>query len=233
MVIEQGMISRKRSLVSSISIVPTPNNKRTIVTIASRLPQRLSTKKKEAPKITLEQSFMNILVSEGVAAKVVRFDTVQNYFEDPQQFEIEAYGFEALEAVRKRDIEKLKQYHAQGRPLKCSNRFGESILHLACRKGFADVVDFLLNTAQVPVWVKDDFGRNPFHDACWTVEPNFELMDILIAKAPDLLLISDARGHTPLSFVRMEHWDTWISYMNGKRLSLRPATLRFSDNGVP
>jgi hypothetical protein len=230
--IEKALISRKWSLVQSIHIpaaapVPAPAKKKTIVKIASRLPHRLSVKKKEAPRATLQQSLMNLLVVQGVNAKILRFDTVKSYFEEPQEFEIEAYGFEALEAVRKRDMEKLKQFHTEGRPLKCSNRFGESILHLACRKGFADVVDFLINTAQVPVWIKDDFGRNPLHDACWTVEPNFELMDILIGKAPDLLLISDARGHTPLSYVRREHWDMWINYLNGMGESLKPVSLQF------
>jgi ankyrin repeat protein len=232
MVIEKTMISRKRSLVHSTAAAaaaaatPTPK-KKTLVKITSRLPHRLSVKKKDAPAETLKESLMNLLLSQGVNAKILRFDVVESNFEEPQQFEIEAYGFEALDAVRKRDMEKLKQFHTEGRPLKCSNRFGESILHLACRKGFTDVVDFLINTAQVPLWVKDDFGRNPLHDACWTVEPNFELMDILIDKAPDLLLISDARGHTPLSYVRREHWDTWINYLNGKASSLKPVTLQF------
>ena len=145
---------------------------------------------------------MQCLDQQGINAKVQRFDAVKELFEDPQQKEIDAYGFEALDAVRQRDIAKLRTFHKEGRPLKCSNRFGESILHLACRKGYYDVVDFLVNEADVPVWVKDDFGRTPLSDACWTIEPNFELMDVLLAKAPDLLLVSDARGHTPLAYVR-------------------------------
>ena len=233
------MISRKRSLVQSM-IKPVPatsvtttstmkKQKKQIIRIASRLPDRLQSKnkKQKVPKVSLQETLISIISSQGIEASVQSFDVVKNHFEEPQQSEIDAYGFEALEAVRKQDIEKLKQFHAEGRPLKCSNRFGESILHLACRKGFTDVVDFLINTAKVPVWVKDDFGRNPLHDACWTIDPNFELMDILIGKAPDLLLVSDARGHTPLSYVRREHWDVWTKYLNGKTSSLKPVALKF------
>jgi len=170
---------------------------------------------------------MECLDRQGVNAKVMRFDAVHDLFEDPKQNEIDAYGFEALDAVRQRDIAKLQQFHAEGKPLKCSNRFGESILHLACRKGFLDVVDFLVNEANVPVWVKDDFGRTPLSDACWTIEPNFDLMDVLLSKAPDLLLISDARGHTPLAYVRREHWEKWTEYLRSKEPELRPKKLSF------
>ena len=237
--IQQSMISRKRSLAEAIISAPaaasasatvTPPVKKPIIKIASRLPHRLSVKKKnidQGPTETLQQTLMNKLKSQGINANVLRFDMVKGCFEEPQQFEIDAYGFEALEAVRKQDIEKLKKFHAEGRPLKCSNRFGESILHLACRKGFAEVVDFLINTAKVPVWVKDDFGRTPLHDACWTIEPNFQLMDLLIDAAPDLLLISDARGHTPLSYVRREHWGVWAKYLDGKTTALKPTKLGY------
>jgi hypothetical protein len=170
---------------------------------------------------------MECLERLGINAKVMRFDEVHDLFEEPKQTEIDAYGFEALDAVRQRDIEKLKQFHAEGKPLKCSNRFGESILHLACRKGFCDVVDFLVTQADVPVWVKDDFGRTPLSDACWTIEPNFDLMDVLISKAPDLLLVSDARGHTPLAYVRREHWELWTEYLRKKGPDLKPKKLTF------
>jgi Ankyrin repeats (3 copies) len=224
----QAKISRKRSLQS---ICYTTTAKRVEVKrpirIVSSLPERLSDAK-SAPKTDGPHHFlMEHLERQGINAKVIRFDTVHDLFDEPKQKEIDAYGFEALDAVRQRDLAKLKQFHSEGRPLKCSNRFGESILHLACRKGFCDVVEFLVNEANVPVWVKDDFGRTPLSDACWTIEPNFELMDVLISKAPDLLLISDARGHTPLAYVRREHWEKWNHYLRNKGQDLKPKKLTF------
>ena len=113
------------------------------------------------------------------------------------------------------------------RPLKCSNQFGESLLHLACRKSFADVVRFLVQDAKVPLTVKDDFGRNPAHDACWTISPNWELMDLIVEKCPDLFFVEDVRGHTPLDYIRMEHWPTWINYLCRKGDQLTPKQLPF------
>jgi Ankyrin repeats (3 copies) len=226
----QAKISRKRSL-QSICFTTSTNalgtDAKRPIRIVSSLPGRLCDAK-SIPKTDSPHHFlMECLDRQGVHAKVMRFDAVHDLFEDPKQKEIDAYGFEALDAVRQRDISKLKQFHTEGRPLKCSNRFGESILHLACRKGFLDVVDFLVNEADVPVWVKDDFGRTPLSDACWTIEPNFELMDVLLSKAPDLLLVSDARGHTPLAYVRREHWEKWTEYLRSKETELKPKKLSF------
>lgn len=222
-------ISRKRSLQSinygSSSQLDVIGKK--TIRITSSLPGRLCDLK-SIPKTDSPQHYlMECLDKQGINAKVQRFDAVNGLFVEPNQKEIDAYGFEALDAVRSQNIEKLKEFHKEGRPLKCSNRFGESILHLACRKGFYDVTKFLVEEADVPVWVKDDFGRTPLSDACWTVEPNFDLMDVLIAKAPDLLLISDARGHTPLDYVRREHWEKWIQYLKNKHSDLTPKKLTF------
>jgi hypothetical protein len=220
-------ISRKRSLQSISYTCSKKQEVKKPIRIVSSLPGRLCDLK-ELPKSESPQCYlMDCLDKQGINAKVQRFDAVADIFEEPQQKEIDAYGFEALDAVRQQNIGKLKDFHKEGRPLKCSNRFGESILHLACRKGFLDVVSFLVNEAEVPVWVKDDFGRTPLSDACWTIEPNFELMDVLISKAPDLLLVSDARGHTPLDYVRREHWEKWVEYLRSKQPDLKPKRLTF------
>lgn len=228
MVSPKAILTRKRTLLESTNYTDpekTQPNKRVVVRTVSSLPGRLCEKKETDPLVNPQEFLITCLTSQGINAKVQRFDTVEGLFEEPKQFEIEAYNFEVLKAVRTRNIEKLKEFHKEGHPLKCSNRFGESILHLACRKGFEDVVDFLITKADVPVWVKDDFGRNPLHDACWTVKPNFEMMDMLIEKSPDLLLVSDARGHTPLSYVRFQDWKKWIDYLSQKGAKLKPKKL--------
>lgn len=220
-----GKISRKRSLQCISYASAKRQDVKTPMRIVSSLSDRLNDLKEVQQSDCPHQFLMKCLDQQGISAKVQRFDAVEQYFEEPNQNEIDAYGFEALDAVRRRDIGKLREFHKEGRPLKCSNRFGESILHLACRKGYADVVGFLVNEAEVPVWVKDDFGRTPFSDACWTIEPHFDLIDILIEKAPDLLLVSDARGHTPLAYVRREHWERWVKYLKSKDSDLKPKRL--------
>ncbi|CAB9500137.1 ANK [Seminavis robusta] len=143
-------------------------------------------------------------------------EALQGFFLPPTQAEIDAYDHDILAAVRTENIPVLQQFHAAGRPLKCSNRFGESILHLACRKGLVQVAKFLIEEAHVPLHVCDDYGRTPLHDACWSHKPNFQLMDLLITHSPDLLYIKDKRGFTPLKHVRRQQWPEWKAYLQQK-----------------
>jgi hypothetical protein len=223
---EAPRISRKRSLVD-ISCTSNPREipiVKPFVRIVSSRPS--STKKIEKDVTVKPRAFLlSLLESRGVHAKVYSCQSISDFFAEPQQSEINAYGFEALNAVRSQDLETLKKFHKEGRPLKCSNQFGESLLHLACRKSFAEVVKFLVEGAAVPFNVKDDFGRNPAHDACWTVTPNWDLMDVIVDRCPELFFIEDVRGHTPLDYVRMEHWPAWTKYLSEKGHKLTPTRL--------
>jgi hypothetical protein len=162
---------------------------------------------------------IKILESKGTKVDVCPFDSLVNFFHDPSPEEIASYKFDVLNAVRSNDLAALRKFHEEGRPLKCSNQFGESLLHLACRKQLIEVVDFFVNEAGVPLKVRDDFGRTPLHDACWTSKPNFKMVDLILSKCPDLLYISDKRGHTPLFYARQDHWEVWIQHLH-KRIDL-------------
>lgn len=138
----------------------------------------------------------------------------------PEQ--IEAYNADVVQAVRNQDIATLRMMRNDGRDLKCGNRFGESIMHIACRKGFIDVVTFLMNEAGVSIRVRDDCGRTPMHDALWTAEPNFELLRIILVDNSDLLLVSDNRGHTPFDYIRKEHRKDWIDFLSTNKSLVFP-----------
>lgn len=227
---EQPRISRKRSLCD-ISFTSNPKvipGEKPVVRIVSR-PSLPKTKKVE-PVIKPLVFLKSHLLSLGVKVDVQSCQQLPEFFAEPTQSEIDAYGFDLLNAVRNQDLEALEKFHKEGRPLKCSNQFGESLLHLACRKSFAKVVQFLVRDAQVPLNVKDDFGRNPAHDACWTISPNWELMDLIVEQCPDLFFIEDVRGHTPLDYIRMEHWPTWVKYLSENGEKLKPKQLPFTKH---
>lgn len=129
-------------------------------------------------------------------------------------------------AVRSRNIDQLRNIQMQQQKqstsgvdtavsdtLYCCNKFGESILHMACRRGFTDVVQFLLTEGKTSLRIVDDYGRTPLHDACWTSTPNPELLSLLIKEAPELLLVSDKRGHAPLQYTQRTDYPTWIAYL--------------------
>lgn len=140
----------------------------------------------------------------------------------PTKEMIEHYTIEILQAARSNDIEKLKSLNESGTCLQCCNRFGESLIHLASRRGFTTVMEFLVREAKVSLYVADDFGRTPLHDACWRPEPNFDLLKLLIEEAPDLLCMRDVRGYTPFDYARKSDWSKWIKFLTEHKDLLCP-----------
>ena len=125
-----------------------------------------------------------------------------------------AYKAEVLEAIRKGDLIKLKELD-QSKTLNVNacNRWGDSLLHMACRRSHTEIVEFLLNSG-ANVHIRDDYHRTPLHDAAWTTEPNFELVDLLLKHgATYQVLMQDVRGFTPFDYVRQEHWGQWLRFL--------------------
>lgn len=137
-----------------------------------------------------------------------------NYFHIVSAKDMEHYTHETIDAVRNCDMDKIRSMHQQGTSFQCSNAFGESLLHMACRHGSFEIVDFFIHEAHVNIQCRDDVGRTPLHDACWSSEPNFQLIELIVSISPSLLLMKDKRGHAPLEYTRREHWSTWISFLD-------------------
>eukprot|EP00531_Pseudo-nitzschia_arenysensis_P009856 CAMPEP_0116119086 /NCGR_PEP_ID=MMETSP0329-20121206/2451_1 /TAXON_ID=697910 /ORGANISM="Pseudo-nitzschia arenysensis, Strain B593" /LENGTH=695 /DNA_ID=CAMNT_0003612759 /DNA_START=589 /DNA_END=2676 /DNA_ORIENTATION=+ len=133
---------------------------------------------------------------------------------------VEAYqNIELLTAVRRRDMVTLKRIAsdklARGGTMNACNRFGESILHLACRKGSLDVVELLVGSdCNCSLLVRDDYGRTVLHDACWTVSPPWELLKLILKKAPVLWRVSDIRGHLAMQYIPKSAWPQWAAFLS-------------------
>ena len=115
-------------------------------------------------------------------------------------------------AIRSSDIITARSLLASGLHPNACNKFGESIVHTACRRGDYTMLRALIE-AQSSVQVTDDFGRTPLHDACWTTTPNFDTIRLLLDKDPWLPCILDCRGTAPLGYVRKAHWALWIGFL--------------------
>jgi Ankyrin repeats (3 copies) len=142
------------------------------------------------------------------------FCSLQMYdvFEEWTDEQKRGYDTDSIKAIRSQDIDTLRMWHQNGRILQAANEFGESLLHMACRRGFLGVVEFLVDEVGHNLWVRDDTGRTPLHDACWTAFPVPELVKFIIDREPDMLLVADKRGHTPLDYARKDHWQTWMDF---------------------
>ena len=146
-------------------------------------------------------------------------------FVKPTEEMIAAYRTETLFAARSGDVEKLRRLLKSGALLDCCNRFGESLIHLACRRGNLDMVRFLVTEAKVTLLIRDDYGRTILHDACWTPEPQFDLVEYLLELVPDFLCVRDVRGHAPLDYARHEHHSAWLDFLRLRQDKMLPKLL--------
>lgn len=148
-----------------------------------------------------------------------------SFFVPITQNNINSYTNDVVKAICESDITTLKEMMLattiNDNKLQCCNRFGESALHLACRRGLVDVVTFMIEEANVSIRCIDDVGRNPLHDACWNREPVWDIMDMLVKKDPILLFLADRRGFTPFQYARKEHWHLWRQFLFRRRECFR------------
>ena len=77
--------------------------------------------------------------------------SLQGFFLEVSEAQMACYNTEVVSAVRNNDLDRLKQLHVQGQQMDCFNRFGESLLNIACRRGFEDIVAYLLEQESVSV----------------------------------------------------------------------------------
>ena len=174
------------------------------------------------PQTTLTE----LLQASGYKAETRKSSEMRDFFIKFTEEHFAAYDAEVVQAIRRNDVVSLRELHRNGKSLQCANRYGESLVHMACRRGHIDTVRFLVGEANVSLRVKDDVGRTPLHDACWSASPNFDLMELLMEHEPDLLLVADNRGHYPFSYARRNHWESWTNFLQQKKdyLKLRTFT---------
>jgi hypothetical protein len=89
-------------------------------------------------------------------------------------------------------------------------------MHIVCRSGSHEMLQIMLECGAT-VQVSDDVGRTPLHNACWAKVPAFAVVEMLLQRDIFLMHLRDARGSTPLEYVRKEHWPAWISFFLAKK----------------
>lgn len=137
------------------------------------------------------------------------------YFNKPTPLQIASYQTNLIQMLASRDVsttENLRQVLASGISSNPCNAFSESLVHIVCRRGRTDLLELFVE-AGCSLQCADDYGRTPLHDACWTAEPSFPTVELLLQQDVRLLYIQDARGSLPLSYVHKDHWPAWIDYL--------------------
>jgi hypothetical protein len=182
----------------------------------------------EANKVNLsnekpEDCLAAIFLAEGL--DLYDFGPAANSFLKVTAEHIAAHTLEVTAAARQDNLNRLKEFLAEGKCLQCCNRHGESLVHIVCRRGSPNVLRFLIKEAKVSITIRDDVGRNPMHDACWTDKPSFELVKVLMSEAPKLMFAKDTRGHSPLNYIPKQRWADWCNFFkSNKKLFLAVAS---------
>lgn len=144
------------------------------------------------------------------------------YYCKPTELQKASYGMKVIQAVRTSDDKLLQAILDCGLSPNPCNQFGESVVHMVCRRGDYKLLKILVN-AGCSLQVTDDFGRTPLHDACWTAEPSFDCVELILNRDARLLHIVDCRGSSPLSYVKRDHWKQWIDFFRSKADTYWPA----------
>jgi Ankyrin repeats (3 copies)/GAF domain len=150
---------------------------------------------------------------------------MEDYFPPISEEQMARYNVNVVSMARNNDLDGIKALFAEhGRDaLDCYNRFGEGLLTLACRRGFRDMVQFFMSEeVNLPVRVRDDYGRTPVHDACWNPAPLLEICEWIMEKDPSLFLLADKRGFTAFQYARQSDWQVWRQFLFDHADLLRP-----------
>jgi hypothetical protein len=160
------------------------------------------------------ESMMGYLEARGLTLDMLS-SSEDSYLKISDQ-DCSAYP-QVAQAARREDLAALQKLYADGSPLQCTNNYGESVVHIVCRRASFPLLKFLMEDAKLSIRVRDDMGRTPLHDAAWTTEPNFDLVNLLLAESPDLLLVKDKRGHLAVNYVPPASWAKWCDFLDANQ----------------
>jgi len=158
--------------------------------------------------------------------------------EKPSQERIDGYYStpELVNSIRDNDLVTVRALYTAGK-ITCNacNPFGESLLHVACRRGHAAMIHYLVDTCGFglsALYQCDDFQRTPLHDTLWSSSTaKYQIIDYFLHH-PDaaaihivsLFFVKDKRGFTPLDYSRKEEHSTWLHFFQKRKHLLRSAS---------
>lgn len=167
------------------------------------------------PSMSPHAYLQKLLVSRGYSTK--HYCSLEGgYYCRPTPLQCASYGIRVVSAVRTSNVELIDALLSAGLSSNPCNKFGESILHMVCRRGEHALLKVLLDHGST-IQVSDDFGRTPLHDACWTAKPCFKSVEMLLERDLRLLHIVDCRGSPPLEYVKKESWSAWVDFFERKK----------------
>ena len=177
-----------------------------------KVPQQQQQQSSPTNISSLQRYFNNLLESRGYSTN--NYSSLETaYSNKPSPLQIASHGVKVIEAVRKSDLYTIRTFLNNGLSPNPCNKFGESIIHMICRRGDYELLKLFMEFG-CNLQICDDFGRTPLHDACWTSVPNFDIIELILEYDRRLMNILDCRGSSPLNYVKRDHWSLWIAFFD-------------------
>lgn len=164
--------------------------------------------------LSLQEYFDDLLAMRGYGNAKTHETLATGYHQEPTELQLASYGPKTLRMVKDNDAAGLYEaLNVAGLSPNACNAFGESIVHMACRRGHSQILRVLVESGAV-LKTCDDYGRTPLHDACWSAQPSFDTVEqIAIDCDRCMWFLRDCRGSLPLSYVHednIEEWKDWF-----------------------
>ncbi|KAL7580370.1 hypothetical protein ACA910_004397 [Epithemia clementina (nom. ined.)] len=167
---------------------------------------------KQEEAYTLQEYFDALLRERGYVIKLYNtLDTA--YYNNATALQVASYGPRMVRIVREANVHALRETLAVGLSPNPCNQFGESLLHMVCRRGDLPLLNVMIEAGS-SLQVSDDYGRTPLHDAFWAANPACGVVETILRRDPGLFFMKDKRGALPLSYVTKSHWSDWMKWFD-------------------
>eukprot|EP00522_Entomoneis_paludosa_P014074 CAMPEP_0172453312 /NCGR_PEP_ID=MMETSP1065-20121228/10693_1 /TAXON_ID=265537 /ORGANISM="Amphiprora paludosa, Strain CCMP125" /LENGTH=416 /DNA_ID=CAMNT_0013205491 /DNA_START=121 /DNA_END=1371 /DNA_ORIENTATION=+ len=181
-----------------------------------------TSKSKQVHHVSPQSYLASMVKTRGYsAAEFASLDTA--YYNKPTKYQRACYASHLCQAIRENDVPLVKEMIECGVSPNACNSKGESIVHLACRLGRAEILQILVSLGGANLQVTDNYGRTCLHSVCCSPEPCcFNVVDLILKQDRRLLFISDNRGCLPLSYLRESKWNEWTKYFMSRKETFWP-----------
>jgi hypothetical protein len=156
-----------------------------------------------------------LLRRRGYSTK--RYKTIQTaYYNTPTALQQASYHSYLIDFIRTKDVKTFESLISSGISPNPCNIYGESLVHLLCRRGEAELLSVLVQNG-CTFQVSDDYGRTPLHDACWASTPQLGIVEMILQQDVNLFHMMDSRGALPLAYVGKDQESAWIEFLESKK----------------
>ena len=163
------------------------------------------------PSLSPQVYFDALIRSRGYSTE--KFKSLQTaYYNQPTKLQQASYDVHLIELVREENVFDFEQLVLAGISPNPCNAYGESLLHMICRRGESSFLKVLLENG-CNVQVADDYGRTPLHDACWAAKPCFNVVKMILNQDARMFQMMDCRGATPLTYAPKKDWAAWLQFL--------------------